>query len=107
MSELTDREQKELQHYKKLVQIYTLANLLLEQCSGFTYSSPLAVRELKKKTNSYMAFLERTIKRPVEKLYQTDEDLFRVLQDAYEVLSLADLEDMPKIAAKYLEEKTK
>lgn len=107
MKELTEKEQKQLNYYRRLLHIYTLGNLMLEHCDAFVAGSPLAVRDLKKKTNSYIRFLEKNLEKPLENLYGTEEDIFQLLQEAYSVLIAADIEDIPKIAGEYLQNKNK
>ena len=107
MKELTEKELNQLKFYRKLLHIYTLGNLMLEHCDDFVQSNPLAVRELKQKTNAYIKFLEKNLDQPLKNLYDTEEDIFQILQEAYSVLIQADIEDIPKIAGEYLESKNK
>lgn len=104
---MTEKEEKQLAYYRQLLKVYVLGNLMLEQCDSFTQSNPLAVRELKRHTNSYIKFLERNLSTPLEQLYNTEEDIFQMLQEAYNIILSINIEDIPKIAAKYLEDKDK
>lgn len=99
-------EQERFTEYKKLLKVYTLGMLMLEHCDDILHS-PLIVRQLKKRTNLYIKSLEGLLKEPVKRLYDTDDEIYQVLQNSYSFLLEADIEDLPKIAANYLENKKK
>lgn len=102
-----EKEEIEFQNYQHLLKVYTLGILMLEQCDRVVDSNKLAVRELKMQTKRYVRFLEKNIDRPVRALYQTDEDIFQMLQEAYSVVLSINMEDIPTIAQKYLDNKNK
>lgn len=91
--------------WQQIVKFVALANILLE-VSDTISDTPIVKQALKNKINGLVKELDRSVIKYVERLYDTDEELFQQIQISMEYLIDSHIVDVIKKAKQNGESKT-